>query len=214
VTLEQLNAKYSLVDRQKHFEIIDFFDANSLTIQNLDENKDIDTLTSKLCFLSDFAYALAQSGQSTKSIPFLKDSIRLQEQHPNFIENKLKSKNYEFLVFELGRALHKTGNIDESIAEFQKLVQIAPDNEGYKTWIIGAQNYRRNRILRFVYISFTVWLFIDVLFRKQFPTPIDLIYKFVGLILFGVWSTLEIANFLTKRKYGRKITPRSKMYRT
>ncbi len=204
MTLEQLNIKYSLVDRQKHFEIIDFFDANSLIIQNLDENKDTDTLTTKMCILSDFAYALAQSGQSTKAIPFLKDSIKLQEQHPTFIDNKNKSKNYESLLFELGRAFHQTKNIDDSIMVFERLIHLAPDNEGYKTWILGTRNHKRNRIIRFLYLSFTIWLFIGVLFLKQFPSPIDLIYKLLGLTLFAVWTALEIINFLTKRKYARK----------
>src|SRR5205814_4022306 len=99
------------------------------------------------------------------------------------------------------------GSINDSIEVFEKLIRLAPDNEGYRTWIIGTRNYKRRRIIKFVYIAFMIWLLIEVVFGKQFQTPIALISTFLGLTLFGVWSTLEVSNFLIKRKYRRSQLP-------
>jgi tetratricopeptide (TPR) repeat protein len=209
VTIDQLNIKYSLIDRKKDFAIIDFFNENALAIQNLDEDKHTDILTTKLCILSDYAYALANSGEYSKSIPFLVDSIRLQEQHPTFLDNIKKSKNYEFLVFALGRALHQTGDINESRKIFEKLIRLAPDNEAYQAWIVGTSNHKRNRVIKYVNISFMVWFLVVLFFRDRHSDGIDLLLIVLGLALFSILILLSLLNYLTKTKYQKKIMPQN-----
>jgi tetratricopeptide (TPR) repeat protein len=201
VTVDQLNINYDLVDRKKYFEIIDFFERNSLTIQNLNEDKDIETLTTKTQLLSDYGHALAKGGQSTKSIPVLKEAIRLQEKHPEFNENQNKVNGYQYLVFQLGQSLFYTKRIAASRKIFEKLINLDPTNESYKSWIIATTNHRRKGISSVTLIIFSVWALIAVAFRDIVPGQFDLLFKMAGLTLFVVWTTVDLLSYLVKRKY-------------
>ena len=201
MTVDQLNIKYGLVDRKKDFEIIDFFEKNALTIQNLDEDKDLDTLNAKRCLMSDYGYSLAKNGQIGKSIPILTEAIRLHEKDPEFKENIKSSTGYKKLVFLLGEALYKTKRIEESKKIFEKLIILAPDNESYKSWIIGTLNYRRSEISRVTFIAFIIWMLLFVLFRDSMSGPIRTTSFILGLSIFFTWTTVDIMNWVVKRKY-------------
>lgn len=174
MTVDQLNIKYGLVDRKKDLEIIDFFEKNALTIQNLDEDKDPETFNTKTFLMSDYGYSLAKNGQSGKSIPILTEAIRLHEKDPEFNENIKSSTGYKKLVFLLGEALYKTKRIEESKKVFEKLIILAPDNESYKSWVIGTLNYKRSQISKVTLIAFIVWMLLFVLFRDSMSSQIRL----------------------------------------
>ena len=201
MTVDQLHIKYGLVDRKKDFEIIDFFEQNALIIQNLDEKKDEETLTAKMVLFSDYAYVIAKNGQWEKSIPLLRESIRLQELHPNFEGHKKESKQYEHLLLKLGDSLYKTARIEDSRTVFQTLVTLVPNNNAYKSWIIGTSNHFRNKINKYLFAALIGWIIIAVLFRSLVPTQLDLIFKLTGVMLLFLTATIEVLNYRTKRKY-------------
>ena len=201
MTVDQLNINYDLVDRKKEFEIIDFFEKNSLTIQNLNEDKDLETLTTKTQLLSDYGYALAKGGQSIKSIPVLKEALRLHEKHPDFNENKIKTSGYQYLVFQLGQSLFHTRQIKEARKEFEKLIKLDPSNQNYKSWTIGTINYRRKKISTATSIAFFGWALISIVFRDYVPEQFDLLFKVLGLTLFTIWTTVDLMSYLVKKKY-------------
>lgn len=200
MTVDQLYIKYGLVDRKKDFEIIDFFEKNALTIQNLDEDKDLDTLATKTCLMSDYGYSLAKNGQSGKSIPILTEAIRLHEKDPEFKEKIKSSTGYKKLVFLLGEALYKTKRIEESKKVFEKLIILAPDNESYKSWIVGTMNHRRSEISKVTFISFAVWLLLYVIFRDLMSSQFRLVFNILGLSVFVTWTTMDVINWIVKRK--------------
>jgi tetratricopeptide (TPR) repeat protein len=201
VTVEQLNLKYVLVDRKRDFEVIDFFERNSLAIQNLDEDADLETLQTKTSLISDYGYSLAKNGQSEKSIPILIEALRLHEKHPAFEANNKNSNGYKSLTFLLGEAFHKTNRVDDSKRTFDRLIKLAPDNEAYKTWVTGTKNHNRNRISKVTFTTFVVWLLISVLFRDSMPSWLLLTFNMVGLTLFVIWTFVDIKSYLVKRKY-------------
>ena len=200
MTAEQLFYNYELIDRKKNFEVIDFCEKNLPTIQNLDELDD-NRLTLKRNLLSDYGYALAQGGQSSKAIPVLTEAIRLHEKHPSFEENRSKLNGYQYIVFLLGESFYKADKIDESRAIFEKLIKFAPDNESYKSWIIQTTNYKRGKISRVVFITFVFWLLMSVIFRDIASKSFDWTFRLTGLALFVTWATIEVKNYVVRKRY-------------
>ena len=200
MTAEQLNLKYVLVDRKRDFEVIDFFEKNALTIQNLDESRDEDTLTSKANLFSDYGYSLAKSGQSGKAIPILKEALRLHEKNPSFEDNMRNSNGYKALLFLLGEAFQKTNKITDSREIFKRLYSISPDNESYKSWLIWTTNYKRNKISKVAMVCFVIWLTISAIFRDM-TGGLHVAFTFLGLSVFIIWLSLDIKSYFVKRKY-------------
>jgi tetratricopeptide (TPR) repeat protein len=200
MTPEQLFDNYKPIDRKNNFQVIHFCEKNVLTIQNLDE-EDLNKLTLKRNLLSDYGYALAKSGQSSKAIPILEEAVRLHEKNPAFENDKDKLDGYQYIVFLLGESFYKAGETDRARKTFENLTSISPDNDSYKSWLIATKNYSRKKFNRMVFISFTVWLLISVVFRAFIPKSLDFLFGLAGLTLFIVWTTLELKSYLVKRRY-------------
>ena len=198
MTPEQLNLKYVLVDRKKDFEVIDFCQKNALSIQNLDEDKDEISYITKRNLLSDYGYSLAKSGQNEKATFIQTEALRLHERQSRFRDDK---NGYQPLLFLLGEAQYNANRIEEAKQTFQKLIEIAPDNASYKSWVVGTTNYQRRKISKVAFTSFVIWLLISVLLGNNMTDWFRLTFDVIGLLLFVTWAIVDLKSYFVKRKY-------------
>ena len=102
-------------------------------MESININKDELHYNAKLRLVSEYGMSLFASGQDTQAVKVLSKAISMFENTPNQNKSDLKNISYfEHLLWSYAVSLFETKDLNDSIKQFERLVDYKPENDKYR----------------------------------------------------------------------------------
>ena len=199
--IETLKNEFDEVSSKENLAFVKFYEGNIDSIENIDINKDEDHYNAKLRLESEYGMSLYGSGYYTQAVEVLSKAIPMFENVPNQDKNKLKDITYfEHLLSSYAVSLYETKAINDSIKQFERLVQYKPKNEKYQRWLVFLKAKKISKYTKLLWMIIPIWLIGKILFFENYEPKSQLILSIIGGVLVLVASGFELYIYLIKKK--------------
>ena len=149
---------------------IDFYEKNSIYLNNIKQFKDKDELTLFIEIVCKYAEAVYQKDRFNLAIDIVnKQQVFIDNEIQRLNADDLKDAWYHNLQFVKGMASYNLKDYNTATPIFKKLVQFDNQNDRYKNWLTHSQYGLKLWLVRTINIVCGGLLVTEIVFKSQIP---------------------------------------------
>jgi tetratricopeptide (TPR) repeat protein len=199
--IETLKKEFDAVPLTDNLAFVNFFEKNITSVENINPDKDEAHYNAKLHLECEYGISLFGSGQYTRAVEILSQSIPMFENAPNQDESELKNISYfEHLLWSYAVSLYETKALNDSIKLFERLVEYKPQNDKYRNWLKVLKGQKTSKLIKPLWIFIFVWLFGEFTFFENFSSELQFRLSLIGGFLLLIAGGFELYIYFIKKK--------------
>lgn len=196
-----LKKEFDEVPSSDNLAFVNFYELNSHSVESIDINKDEGHYNAKLRLDSEYGISLCGSGQYTKAVKVLFDAISMFENAPKQNKSDLKSISYfEHLLWNYAVSLYEIKALNDSIKQFERLVEYKPQNDKYRNWLKALKGQKISKLIKPIWTLIFVWIIGEFTFFESFDPQLQLTLSWIGVLLLVIVGGFESYVYLIKKK--------------
>ena len=142
------------VDPNEKFEVIKFYEKNSLILDNRSNFRGSDDFEEYISILVQYTISLENTGKYSKAIEYAEKVIDLiDSKAEEFHINLSDYIPYWRTLTIKGRAYYNLKQYKYAIETFNRLLSQDPENDNLKEWLNASKSEKRKSINKYLYIS-------------------------------------------------------------
>jgi len=196
-----LKKEFEEIPSSDNLAFVNFYEHNRYSAERINTNKDEEHYNAKLRFISGYGISLSGSGQYTQAVKVLSEAIPMFENAPDWIKVELKSTSYiELILWNYAVSLYETKALNNSIKQFERLVEYKPKNDNYRNWLKALRGEKISKLIKPLWIFIAVWLIGELTFFENFSSELQFRLSLIGGFLLLIALGFELYIYLIKKK--------------
>jgi tetratricopeptide (TPR) repeat protein len=199
--IHTLKKEFDEVPSSDNLAFVNFYERNSHSVESININKDEGHYKVKLRLVSEYGISLYGSGQYTQAVKVLSEAIPMFENAPKQNGSDLKNISYfEHLLWCYAVSLSETKDLNDSIKQFERLVDYKPENHKYRNWLKALKGQKRSKLIKSLWIFIFAWLIGEFTFFENFSSELQFRLSLIGGFLLLIAGGFELYSYLIKKK--------------
>ena len=199
--IHTLKKEFDEVPSSDNLAFVNFYERNSHSVESININKDEGHYNAKLRLVSEYGISLFGSGQYTQAVKVLSEAIPMFENAPNQNRSDLKNISYfEHLLWSYAVSLSETKDLNDSIKQFERLVDYKPENDKYRNWLKALKGQKISKLIKPLWIFIFAWLIGEFTFFENFSSELQFRLSLIGGFLLLIAGGFELYIYLIKKK--------------